>query len=313
MIPKAPYTNTDANLDLALDALKPASILKRMGFEKRGGDPLEAILYTLFLLPLLQVRSICFLFEKQLSTLLEGGKDVVYGFMQNRSINRLLFTLKITFKFYALLKWNVTTDTRTAFMADDSLDERYGKIVETTSLHWDHNKGVRFKDHHFLQLELSYFGGFLTLIGHILVGEKKRSEQSKEYKDKRRAMAKSFYDAHNSTKHHLLAKILDKVIGSGFHASYFLADAWYGCKKNVKPALKHDLIAIFIMKRGGNKYRHDEKLYIHLARIRYILFYYNTLKAFCQLHWESCRRKFKNWIIRKKKVRYSCQILHFNL
>jgi len=261
LIQKAPYVATDANLDLALNDLKPASILKRMGFVKRSGDSIEAILLTLFLMPFLQVQSICFLFEKQLTTLLTGGKDVIYGFMENQSINWSLFTMKIAFKFYTLLKWDKTTDTQTAFIVDDSLDQRYGKKVEATSLHWDHNKGVSIKGHQFLQLGLSYCGGFLPLIGHIFVGKKKRAEQSKEFNDNRKAVAKSFHDAHNLNKHDLLAKMLDKAISFGFHATYFLADAWFGCKKNVKLALKHDLIAIFMMKRGQNKYRYNEKLY----------------------------------------------------
>jgi hypothetical protein len=129
------------------------------------------------------------------------------------------------------------------------------------SLHCDHNKGVSIKSHQLLQLGLSYFGGFLPLIGHIFVGGKKRSEQSKEFKDKRKAVAKSYHDAHNPNKHDLLAKMLDKAVRFGFHATYFLADAWFGYKKNVKLALKHDLIAIFMMKRGQNKYQNNEKLY----------------------------------------------------
>ncbi|MBT4684168.1 MAG: transposase [Chloroflexi bacterium] len=232
-----------------------------MGFGKRSGDSVEAILYTLFLLPLLQVRSIFSLFEKQLTTLLTGGKDVVYGFMENQSINWSLFTMKIAFKLCKRLKWDKTTETQTAFIVDDTLDQRYGKKVEATSLHWDHNKGVSIKGHQFLQLGLSYFGGFLPLIGHIFVGKKKRAKLSKEFDDRRKAVAKSYHDAHNLTKHDLLAKMLDKAISFGFHATYLLADAWFGCKKNVKLALKHDLIAIFMMKRGRNKYRYNDQLY----------------------------------------------------
>lgn len=47
----------------------------------------------------------------------------------------------------------------------------------------------------------------------------------------------------------------------GFTASYFLADSWFGCKKNVKLALDNDLIAIFMMKRGISKYRLNGELY----------------------------------------------------
>ena len=125
LISKAPHIDTDTNMDLALNDLKPVTFLKRTGFQKRSGDSIEAILYTLFLMPLLQVKSICFLFGNRLSTLLQGGKDVVYSFMQNQSINWSLFTLKIAYKFYNRRKWNSATDGSSAFVADDTLDERY--------------------------------------------------------------------------------------------------------------------------------------------------------------------------------------------
>lgn len=260
LISKAPYVDTDSNMDIALNDLKPTAYLKKMGFQKRSGDSIEAILYTLFLMPLLQVKSICFLFGNHFSTLLNGGQDVIYNFMKMQSINWSLLTLKIAYRFYMVRKWADTTGIKTAIVADDTLDERYGKKVEATSLHWDHNKGSTIRGHQFLQLGLSNSFGFLPLIGHIFVGEKKRSQQSKEFLDKRNATAKSYYDALNLTKHELLAKMLDKIIGFGFHATYFLADAWFGCKENVKLALKHDLIAIFMMKRGKNKYRFNNEL-----------------------------------------------------
>ena len=261
LISSAPYVNVDSNLDSALNSLKPATILKRMGLEKRSGDSIEAILYTLFLMPLLQVRSVWFLFDNGLSTLLTGSKDVVYDFMKNQSLNWSLFTLKLAFRFYNLLRWNSAIDGPVAFVADDTLDERYGQKVEATSLHWDHAKGRSIKGHQLLQLGLAKTSGFLPLISHIFVGDKKRSEQSKEFKDKRNAIAKSYHDAHHLTKHQLLEKLLDKVISCGFLADFFLADAWYGCKNNVKLALKHNLIAIFMMKRGKVKYRYHEKRY----------------------------------------------------
>ena len=58
--------------------------------------------------------------------------------MKNQSVNWSLFTKKISNKSYTLLKLDTTTDTKTVFIVDDSLDERYGKKVETTD---DQGKG----------------------------------------------------------------------------------------------------------------------------------------------------------------------------
>lgn len=261
LISKTPYTNIDTSLDLALQVLNPVSALKRMGFSKRSGDPIEAILYTLFLMPLFHLRSICTFFDNQMANLLKGGKDVIYDFMQNQSINWSLLTLKISHKFYQQRKWSCNVKGPIAFVVDDTLNRRYGKKIEATSLHWDHNTGKSIKGHQFLQLGLASMDGFLPLIGHLFVGAKKRSKLSKWFDDKRKAIAKSYHNAHKLTKHQLFETILDKVISFGFYADYLLGDAWFGCKDNVKLAIKHDLTAIYMMKRGKTKYRYDDKLY----------------------------------------------------
>lgn len=244
LISKAPYISVDSNLDIALTALKPASLLKRMGFNKRSGDSIEAILCTLLLMPILHIRSIHAFFVQQLSTLLQGGKDVIYGFMENQSINWSLFTIKLAYRFYVLRKWNRKPDGPAAFVVDDTLDERCGRKIEATSLHWDHNKGKNINGHQFLQLGFVNTDGILPLNGHIFVGEKKRSDLSKQFKDKRNAIARSYHDAHDMTKHQLLEKLLTKAINLGFQADYLLGDAWFGCKNNIKLALRHNLTAL---------------------------------------------------------------------
>lgn len=261
LISKAPYVTVDSNLDMALTALKPTNLLKRIGVNKRSGDSIEAILYTLFLMPMLCVHSIYAFFDRQLPSLLKGGKDVIYGFMENQSINWSLFTMKLAFRFYTLRKWNQKPSGPTAFVADDTLTERHGRKVEAASLHWDHNKGKSIKGHQFLQLGFANADGMLPLNGHIFVGKRKRSKLSKQFNDKRNAIAKSYRHAYNMTKHQLLEMLLTKAIRFGFYAGYLLADAWFGCKNNINLALRHDLTAIFMMKRGKAKYRYNEQLY----------------------------------------------------
>jgi hypothetical protein len=166
LISRGPYTNTDTNLDLALKALSPVPILKRMGLTKRSGDSIEAIVYTLLLMPLLNLRSLCAFFDHRLPSVLKGGKDVVYHFIGNQSINWPLLVLKTVFKFFKLGKWG-THDGPVAFVVDDTLDRRYGKKVEAASLHWDHVLGKSVFGHQLLQLGLANTDGFLPLISHV--------------------------------------------------------------------------------------------------------------------------------------------------
>jgi hypothetical protein len=66
----------------------------------------EAIFYTLVLMPLLKVQSIFFLFDNQFSKILNGGKDVIYRFMENQAINWSWLTLKISKIFFDQQNWD---------------------------------------------------------------------------------------------------------------------------------------------------------------------------------------------------------------
>jgi hypothetical protein len=55
--------------------------------------------------------------------------------------------------------------------------------------------------------------------------------------------------------------MLHRAVRAGFSARYVLADAWFGCKENIRCALELALIGILQMKRGNMTYRHRGGLY----------------------------------------------------
>jgi hypothetical protein len=71
-------------------------------------------------MPLLNLRSLCAFFDQRLPSVLKGGKDVVFHFIGNQSINWPLLVLKTVFKFFKLKKW-ATHDGPVAFVVDDTL------------------------------------------------------------------------------------------------------------------------------------------------------------------------------------------------
>jgi hypothetical protein len=82
--------------------------------------------------------------------ILSGGKDVIFSFMQNQSTNWSLLILKTSHKFFEKQKWGKNTADSVAIVADDTLKERFGKKVEGTSLHWNHNKMTSIKGQQYL-------------------------------------------------------------------------------------------------------------------------------------------------------------------
>ena len=55
--------------------------------------------------------------------------------------------------------------------------------------------------------------------------------------------------------------MLQRALRAGFSACYVLADAWFGCKENIDCCLKHQLTAVFQMKRGLLAYRYHGRSY----------------------------------------------------
>jgi hypothetical protein len=55
--------------------------------------------------------------------------------------------------------------------------------------------------------------------------------------------------------------MLQRALRAGFGAAFVLADAWFGCKKNIACCLENKLTAIFQMKRGLLAYRYRQRTY----------------------------------------------------
>jgi hypothetical protein len=140
--------------------------------------------------------------------------------------------------------------------------------MEATSSHFDHTTCRHIKGHQVVQLGISNHKGFLPVASHLFTGKKNQSTQSKMFTDNRCDLSKSYHRSLQLTKHQLLKIMLEKAINKGLYAHYLLGDSWYGCKENIKLALKHDLTAIFMMAKRKTKYRYQGNGYTAKALFR---------------------------------------------
>jgi hypothetical protein len=67
--------------------------------------------------------------------------------------------------------------------------------------------------------------------------------------------------AREQTKHQLFRDMLQRALRAGFSAAYALADAWFGCKENIRCCLDNELVGIFQMKRGNLAYQYQGRSY----------------------------------------------------
>jgi len=257
-----PFTFVDTELS---EGIQRHSLVGRLGAaisrqRRPDGEPLCNLLCALLVWPLLKVKSLhCFCAE--LCQILAGQVSVLYDFLGREDINWRGLSSGLARQVYRGNEIGVRSQR--AFVVDDTSKARAGRKVEGTSCYFDHTEGRMRKGHQVLQLGLAGEKGFLPVEAQIVMGEKCAIEKPKDkpFKDQRSSAARDMRRAREQTKHQLFRDMLQRALRAGFSAAYALADAWFGCKENIRCCLDNELIGIFQMKRGNLAYQYQGRSY----------------------------------------------------
>jgi hypothetical protein len=252
-----PFTFADTELAAgiqrhALGGLLAAAIQRQ---RRADGEPLIRVLCALLIWPLLKVESIhCFCAE--LNQILAGKVSVLYDFLGREDINWRGLSSELARR--VLHQNELGSRRQRAFVVDDTSQARAGRKVQGTSCYFDHTEGRTRKGHQMLQLGLATETGFLPLESQLVMGAKAAvlKPKDKPFKDHRSAAARDLARAQEQNKQKQFRDMLHRAVRAGFSARYVLADAWFGCKENIRCCLEHKLIGIFQMKRGNMAYQY---------------------------------------------------------
>ncbi len=257
-----PLTFADTELAEGLQRHSLAGLLRAAISLKRrsDGEPLPNVLCALLVWPLLKVKSLhCFCAE--LCQILAGQVSVLYDFLGREDIHWRGLAGELARRVYHANE--LGPRSQRAFVVDDTSQARAGRKVEGTSCYFDHTEGRHRKGHQVLQLGLAAEKGFLPLEAQIVTGQKGAIDKPKDkpFRDQRSSAARDMRRAREESKHQLFRGMLQRALRAGFSACYVLADAWFGCKENIDGCLKHQLTAVFQMKRGLLAYRYHGRSY----------------------------------------------------
>src|SRR5271165_5173378 len=257
-----PFTFADTELSEGIQRHSLVGLLHAAISRKRrsDGEPLPNVLCALLAWPLMKVKSIhCFCAE--LGQILAGQVSVLYDFLGREDINWRGLSSELARRIN--LDNELGPRSQGAFVVDVSSRARAGSKVEGTSCYFDHTEGRHRKGHQVLQLGLAGEKGFLPLEAQLVMGEKAAVDKPKDkpFKDQRSSAARDLRRARQDTKHELFRSMLQRALQAGFRAAYVLADAWFGCKENIRCCLDNQLTAIFQMKRGNLVYEYQGRDY----------------------------------------------------
>ena len=237
---------------------------------REGSEPVQNLLCALLVWPLLKVKSLhCFCSE--LCQILNGAVSVLYDFLGREDIHWRRLSSELARRVFQANELGPISQR--AFVVDDTSHARAGRKVEGTSYYYDHSESRTRKGHQVLQLGIAGEKGFLPVESQLVINEKGAVGKHKPFTDQRSSAARDMARAQQQTKHQLFRELLQRALRAGFRARFLVADAWFGCKDNIRCCLDNALTAIFQMKRGNLKYEYlgrsytVSQLYIQVQRL----------------------------------------------
>lgn len=251
-----------------LKKFKFRTLCHKTGIIKKAGFSTTEILTLLLMLPLMMLKNIHQLYKSEYAKREAMKKDTIYRLKNNEwfSWRRLLCAVAKTFQEHV----KPSTDSPTnpsAFIIDDTTDQRVGRKIEKVSYVFDHvlQKTVLG----FKILTLGYYDGkSLTPIDFTVHEEtklkgKKAKEQHKKEVDSKSPGAKRRAETRQS-KIKAALDMVKRGVKNGFLPAYVLCDAWFTCEeliteiRGIKSGAMHLIAGI---KNGNQKYGYEGALF----------------------------------------------------
>ena len=211
------------------------TLCHRAGIQKADGYSATEILTLLLMLPLMALKNVHQLYKSAYAEKVAMQKDALYRMKNNERYpwRSLLYAVAKRFKDLV----SEQKDAVTAFILDDTIDQRVGYKIEGISHVFDHV--LRKTVYGFKILVLTYFDGISTIpMDFSMHAEKKliRKKAKAQFKkevDPRSCGGKRRKELRSSKIDQAIAMI-KRAVKHGFRASYVLCDAWFSSKEFIQ-------------------------------------------------------------------------------
>lgn len=230
-------------------------LIKRAGFKKRTGLPIEQVIYFLLIWVWLKVDSIGMFAKEMMHCFGQKNKDVLYDQLKREDLDwRTLHYLTVK---KVISKKKLTHSSIKAYVVDDSVKVRKGKKLEAVSNHFDHLLGRTVKGQQVITLGLATEEHFLVLDNDIYMSQSRRHGLKEAFNDGRSIAARRYQLTAGQSKPQLLAGMVKRAARNGIEADYLLSDAWFGNKGTIRLAHEVNTVPVIRMKNDKTLYRYE--------------------------------------------------------
>lgn len=204
----------------------------KSGAIKGNGYGISEIITILIMFPLMLLTSVHALYRSEFQKITEMKKDTIYRLKNNENIpwRRLLYS--ISKKFQELVNPQREIATNSAFIVDDTIDERVGYKIENITTVFDHVAGKNGKKYGFKNLVLGFFDGKSIIPLDFSIHTEKRlqkKKQKEQFKKECKKNSNGFKRRNESKIDKITGAILliKRAVKNGFLPKYVLTDSWF--------------------------------------------------------------------------------------
>ncbi|QQK74857.1 transposase [Salicibibacter cibarius] len=245
------------------------SLCHKVGLKKEQGYPVADIITLLLVFPLMFLNSVNAFYKSGYKQVTKMQKDTIYRLKNHARMPWRNLLLHVSKQFQSLVNPDQDVDDKSAFIFDDTMDERVGRRIEEVSYVHDHVAGRKKSKATlgFKNLTMGLFDGKsfnpldFSLHSEKKLYKKQRKEQYQKKRDPRSngAKRKKECDVDKITN---AIRMLKRAVKHGFKAKYVLVDSWFASKdfirtcRGVKDGAMHVICAV---RKDWRKYRYQGK------------------------------------------------------
>jgi hypothetical protein len=225
----------DSTIDRAFSCLKFKTWLSRTDIRKKDGYPTSHLLFVLFLLPVLKLKTVNSFCNKHWYQWSVCRKDAFYRFKQGAYRWRS-FMYKVIKELFRQIDFNKQSRF---FVIDDSVLPKRGKHIENVSFVYDHCLGRSTLGYGLVKLGLLTENGYYPLDFSYWFSARRHAKSPAEViGDPRSISGQRSHEAKTYSKLDLALQMIKRAVGHGIRADYVLFDSWYAWPSLIKDILK---------------------------------------------------------------------------
>jgi len=252
--------NPDIKFNDAFCSLNFRTWLCRTNITKKDGYSAHHLLFILFILPLLKVKTINSFCKKRWQQWSAGKKDAFYRFKHNTRYRWRSFMIKVNAQIFKAIDLDKIPQKERYFVIDDTIVAKLGKKIENVSFIFDHNLGRSVLGYCIVTLGLFTPFGFYPLDFAYRFGKKRHAKSTEEIiGDPRKSSGLRSYEAKHYSKLELALQMIQRSVSAGIVPGYVLFDSWFAWPSFINKirSIKKSIHVICRLKNNRIKYEYQ--------------------------------------------------------